>query len=135
MLLHDFYPLFLDLLLKHGNPERALRRMNELGVLGAFIPDFERIVALMQFNMYHHFTVDEHTIQCIGHLAGIERGELAADLDIRLLVDLLMSPFVYRRVIGQSPARRTDIEAVVDVVLAGFGQSPTSERNDIALST
>ena len=47
--------------------------MNELGVLGAFIPDFERIVAMMQFNVYHHYTVDEHTIQCISILAQIER--------------------------------------------------------------
>jgi [protein-PII] uridylyltransferase len=74
--------IFLDLLLKHGNPERALRRMNELGVLGAFIPEFEPIVALMQFNMYHHFTVDEHTIQCIGNLARIERGELLEELPV-----------------------------------------------------
>ena len=48
----------------HDNPERALRRMNEVGVLGAFIPEFGRIVAMMQFNMYHHYTVDEHIIQC-----------------------------------------------------------------------
>ncbi len=74
--------LFLDLLLKHGNPERALRRMNELGVLAAFIPEFEPIVALMQFNMYHSYTVDEHTIQCISHLAQIERGELIEDLPL-----------------------------------------------------
>jgi [protein-PII] uridylyltransferase len=74
--------LFLDLLLKHGNPERALRRMNELGVLSAFIPEFEPIVALMQFNMYHSYTVDEHTIQCISHLAQIERGELGEDLPL-----------------------------------------------------
>jgi len=74
--------LFLGLLLKHGNPERALRRMNELGVLSAFIPEFELIVAMMQFNMYHHFTVDEHTIQCISYLARIERGELVEELPI-----------------------------------------------------
>ena len=74
--------LFLGLLLKHGNPERALRRMNELGVLSAFIPEFEPIVAMMQFNMYHHYTVDEHTIQCISHLARIERGELTEELPI-----------------------------------------------------
>ncbi|WP_114965829.1 [protein-PII] uridylyltransferase [Alkalilacustris brevis] len=74
--------IFLDLMLKHGNPERALRRMNELGVLGAFIPEFERIVAMMQFNVYHHYTVDEHTIQCISTLAQIERGELVEELPI-----------------------------------------------------
>lgn len=81
--------IFLDLLLKHGNPERALRRMNELGVLGAFIPEFEPIVAMMQFNVYHHYTVDEHTIQCISTLAQIERGELIEELPVasRILAD------------------------------------------------
>ena len=51
-------------MLDHGNPERALRRMNELGVLASFVPEFEPIVAMMQFNFYHAYTVDEHTIQC-----------------------------------------------------------------------
>ena len=74
--------IFLDLLLKHGNPERALRRMNELGALGALIPEFEAIVAMMQFNVYHHYTVDEHIIQCISTLAQIERGELVEDLPL-----------------------------------------------------
>jgi len=74
--------IFLDLLLKHGNPERALRRMNELGVLSAFIPEFEPIVAMMQFNMYHHYTVDEHTIQVVSALAQIERHELVEELPL-----------------------------------------------------
>ncbi|MEM9579809.1 MAG: [protein-PII] uridylyltransferase, partial [Pseudomonadota bacterium] len=74
--------IFLDLMLKHGDPERALRRMNELGVLSAFIPEFEPIVAMMQFNMYHHYTVDEHTIQCIHNLAEIERGALEDELPV-----------------------------------------------------
>ncbi len=74
--------IFLDLLLKHGNPERALRRMNELGVLSAFIPEFEPIVAMMQFNMYHSYTVDEHTIQVISNFARIERSELEEELPL-----------------------------------------------------
>ncbi len=74
--------IFFDLLLKHGNPERALRRMNELGVLSAFIPEFEPIVAMMQFNMYHSYTVDEHIIQCIMNLSEIERGALQEDLPV-----------------------------------------------------
>jgi [protein-PII] uridylyltransferase len=74
--------IFLDLLLKHGNPERGLRRMNELGVLAAFIPEFEPIVAMMQFNMYHAYTVDEHTIQCVSTLAQIEREELVEELPV-----------------------------------------------------
>ncbi|QQA42336.1 [protein-PII] uridylyltransferase [Pelagovum pacificum] len=74
--------VFFDTLLKHANPERALRRMNELGVLAAYIPEFEPIVAMMQFNMYHSYTVDEHTIQCISALAQIERGELQEELPV-----------------------------------------------------
>lgn len=74
--------LFIDLMVKHGNPERALRRMNELGVLAAFIPEFEPIVAMMQFNVYHHYTVDEHTIQTISVLAQIERKELVEELPV-----------------------------------------------------
>ena len=74
--------IFLDLLVSRGNPERALRRMNEIGVLGAFIPEFERIVAMMQFNMYHSYTVDEHIIQCVSNLAQIEHGELKESLPV-----------------------------------------------------
>jgi [protein-PII] uridylyltransferase len=74
--------IFMDMLIKHGNPERALRRMNELGVLAAFIPEFEPVVAMMQFNVYHHFTVDEHSIQCVAALAEIERGEHPEDLPL-----------------------------------------------------
>ncbi|WP_443020471.1 [protein-PII] uridylyltransferase [Shimia sp. Alg240-R146] len=74
--------IFLDLLLKHGNPERALRRMNELGVLSAFIPEFEPIVAMMQFNMYHSYTVDEHTIQVIANFTHIEKEELQDELPL-----------------------------------------------------
>ncbi|WP_272008741.1 [protein-PII] uridylyltransferase [Roseovarius sp. ZX-A-9] len=88
--------LFLGLLLKHGNPERALRRMNELGVLSAFIPEFEPIVAMMQFNMYHSYTVDEHTIQCISHLSRIERGKLIEELPV---VSSILKEGVNRRVL------------------------------------
>ena len=49
--------------------------MNEAGVLGAFVHAFGRIVAMMQFNMYHHYTVDEHLLRCIGVLNEIERGD------------------------------------------------------------
>jgi [protein-PII] uridylyltransferase len=68
--------LFLDILTSKNVPEVVLRRMNEAGVLGRFIPEFGRIVAMMQFNMYHHYTVDEHLIRSIGVLTEIEAGHL-----------------------------------------------------------
>src|SRR6516162_1546785 len=76
--------LFMEILTSN-DAETVLRRMNETGVLGHFIRAFGKIVSMMQFNMYHHYTVDEHLIRCIGFLQEIERGSndelvLAADL-------------------------------------------------------
>ncbi|TMJ10955.1 MAG: [protein-PII] uridylyltransferase, partial [Alphaproteobacteria bacterium] len=71
--------LFLQVLTNLQSPELVLRWMNDAGVFGRFIPDFGRVVAQMQFDMYHHYTVDEHSIRAIGLLAAIERGELADD--------------------------------------------------------
>ncbi|MBV8738974.1 MAG: [protein-PII] uridylyltransferase [Alphaproteobacteria bacterium] len=68
--------LFLEILTSRKDPEAALRRMNEAGVLGRFIPDFGRVVAQMQYDMYHHYTVDEHTLFAIGILHKIEIGQL-----------------------------------------------------------
>jgi [protein-PII] uridylyltransferase len=69
--------LFLEILTSRKDPESSLRKMNEAGVLGRFVPEFGRIVALMQFNMYHHYTADEHLIRAIGILSEIEGGELS----------------------------------------------------------
>jgi [protein-PII] uridylyltransferase len=71
--------LFVDVLTSLNHPELVLRWMNEAGVFGRFVPDFGRVVAQMQFDMYHHYTVDEHSIRAIGLLAAIERGELKSD--------------------------------------------------------
>jgi [protein-PII] uridylyltransferase len=70
---------FMEVLTNLNSPELVLRWMNEAGVFGRFVPDFGRVVAQMQFDMYHHYTVDEHSIRAIGLLAAIERGELAKD--------------------------------------------------------
>jgi len=71
--------LFVDLLSGRNDPEMVLRWMNEAGVFGRFVPDFGRVNAQMQFDMYHHYTVDEHTIRAIGLLSRIEKGELKED--------------------------------------------------------
>ncbi|MBV9703851.1 MAG: [protein-PII] uridylyltransferase, partial [Methylobacteriaceae bacterium] len=71
--------LFLEILTSRNSPEVVLRRMNETGVLGRFIPDFGHIVAMMQFNMYHHYTIDEHLLRAIGVLAEIDAGTLKED--------------------------------------------------------
>ncbi|MCF3933959.1 [protein-PII] uridylyltransferase [Acuticoccus sp. M5D2P5] len=71
--------IFLHILTESRDPETLLRMMNETGVLGAFVPDFGKVVAMMQFNMYHSYTVDEHLIRTVGILADIEHGRAEAD--------------------------------------------------------
>src|SRR5690554_7420114 len=73
---------FLDILTAPKSVERMLRQMNESGVLGRFVPEFGKIVALMQFNMYHHYTVDEHLIRAVGVMAEIQCGGLRDQLPL-----------------------------------------------------
>ncbi|MEL6967777.1 MAG: [protein-PII] uridylyltransferase, partial [Pseudomonadota bacterium] len=92
----DANALFLKVLTSRNGPERVLRKMNECGVLGRFIPDFGKIVAMMQFNMYHHYTVDEHLLRSIGALAAIDAGEMEQQ---HPLANRLMKDIKYRRVL------------------------------------
>ena len=82
--------LFMDLLTSRNNPESVLRWLNEAGIFGRFVPDFGRVNAQMQFDMYHHYTVDEHTIRAIGLLARIEKGEMKDEhpLGVRIIHDI-----------------------------------------------
>ncbi len=73
---------FMAILMSRNDPEITLRRMNEAGVLGRFITDFGRVVAQMQYDMYHVYTTDEHTIRAIGILNRIEVGSLSEDLPL-----------------------------------------------------
>jgi [protein-PII] uridylyltransferase len=73
---------FLEILTSPKSVERILRQMNESGVLGRFVPEFGKIVALMQFNMYHHYTVDEHLIRAVGVMAEIANGGLQNELPL-----------------------------------------------------
>lgn len=66
--------LFMEILTSPKQPHITLRLMNEAGVLGKFIPDFGRVVGQMQFDMYHVYTVDEHTIFALSILNKIREG-------------------------------------------------------------
>ena len=93
------------MLTNRDQPDLVLRWMNEAGVFGRFVPDFGRIVAQMQFDMYHHYTVDEHSIRAIGLLAAIERGELADDHPVdRLVPPAGLAPLALCR--GAAPRHR-----------------------------
>ncbi|MEM7568601.1 MAG: [protein-PII] uridylyltransferase [Pseudomonadota bacterium] len=88
---------FLTCLTSKKDPERVLRRMNETGIFGRFIPDFGKVVAQMQFDMYHHYTVDEHTIRAVSLLSQIERGLLADEhpISTKLMPKVVMRRALY----------------------------------------
>ena len=78
----DANVIFMDILTEPKGAENTLRLMNESGVFGRFVPDFGRVVAQMQYDMYHVYTTDEHTIRAVGILNRIEQGKLKDDLPI-----------------------------------------------------
>lgn len=88
---------FLEILTSRKDPGTTLRRMNEAGVLGRFILDFGRVVSQMQYDMYHVYTVDEHTVFAVGILSGMESGEFTEELPLatKIVGDLLSREVLY----------------------------------------
>lgn len=74
--------VFLKMLLSPKAPDQTLARLNEAGVLGKFIPDFAYLVGQIQYDRYHVYTVDEHTIRVIGTIHAIEQGQLDKELPL-----------------------------------------------------
>ncbi|MEX2455023.1 MAG: [protein-PII] uridylyltransferase [Rhodospirillaceae bacterium] len=74
--------LFVEMLTSEKDPETTMRRLNEAAVFGRFVPDFGRVVAQMQHDMYHVYTVDEHTIFAIGILRSIEEGRFREEMPV-----------------------------------------------------
>jgi [protein-PII] uridylyltransferase len=124
--------LFVEIVTSKHNPELTLRRMNEAGVLGRFLPEFGKIVAMMQFNMYHHYTVDEHLLRSIGALQGIENGTLANEhpLASQLLPSLkaerhliYIAVFLHDIAKGQPEDHSVAGAAIARIVCPRFGLS------------
>ncbi len=60
--------LFIEIFRQPQGVNASLQRMYAYGILGAYLPNFQKISGLMQFNIFHAYTVDEHTILVIRNL-------------------------------------------------------------------
>ncbi len=69
--------LFLEILKQPRGIVHALRRMNELSVLGRYLPVFRRIVGQMQHDLYHVYTVDQHIMMVIRNIRRFTMPEFA----------------------------------------------------------
>lgn len=123
--------IFMDILTQSSAPETLLRMMNEAGVMGRFIPEFGKIVAMMQFNMYHHYTVDEHLIRAVGVLSSIEQGRhseenpLSAELfpQIKSRVALYVAVFLHDIAKGRNEDHSIVGERIAHELCPRFGLS------------
>ena len=67
--------LFLEILREPQGLAHALRRMHAYGILGRYLPEFGRIVGLMQFDLFHVYTVDEHLLRTVSYLRRFGRAD------------------------------------------------------------
>lgn len=74
--------LFMEILRQPVGINRALRRMNRYGVLAAYIPAFANIVGRMQYDLFHVYTVDEHTLIVLRNMRRYTVAELADELPL-----------------------------------------------------
>lgn len=85
---HDFRQssehkkLFLEILSQPDGVNRALRNMNRYGVLGQYIPVFGKIIGQMQHDLFHVYTVDEHTLNVLRNLRRFAKPELAHEFPL-----------------------------------------------------
>jgi [protein-PII] uridylyltransferase len=78
---------FMTLLRRKGKVGPILRLMHEAGFLERFLPEFGRISLLIQHDLYHHYTVDEHTLRAIDALDQVLSAEDAQARHMRILLD------------------------------------------------
>jgi [protein-PII] uridylyltransferase len=99
--------MFMEILTSESGQELTLKRMNEAGVMSRFLPEFGRVVGQMQHDMYHVYTVDEHTLRAIGILNRIERGDLADDhpLSTEVIGEILSRQVLYLAVLFHDIAK------------------------------
>ena len=85
--------LFMEMLRSPSGQIHSLRRMNDYGILGAYIPVFGRVVGQMQHDLFHFFTVDAHLLFVVRNLRRFE----IADYDDELPFASLIMRSIFKR--------------------------------------
>jgi [protein-PII] uridylyltransferase len=145
-------------LLRGPQPVRTLERMARLGVLGRWLPAFARVSGRMQFDLFHVYTVDQHTLAVLRNVAGFASGQaderfaIAHDVWPRLhKPELLLLAALFHDIakgrggdhseLGAVDARafcaahalpEADIELVAWLVERHLLMSTTAQKQDIA---
>jgi [protein-PII] uridylyltransferase len=83
---------FLKLLRRRGRVGSCLRLMHEVGFLARYLPEFARVSLLIQHDLYHHYTVDEHTLKAVEALDELHASDDRARAHLRAVFDELEDP-------------------------------------------
>jgi len=83
---------FLKLLRRRGRVGHLLRLMHQVGFLGRYLPEFGRISLLIQHDLYHHYTIDEHTLKVIEALDELNSSEDHRRAHLRAVFDEIEDP-------------------------------------------
>lgn len=136
----EAHNIFSDILLSETS-ETALRLMSETGILGYLIPAWQKIVAQMQFDLYHIYTTDEHTFKAIGYLSEFENIQSKRALYFAVLLhDIAKGRGGSHAEKGEEIARKTaidlgldeeEVETVAWLVRQHLLMSQTAFRRDI----
>jgi len=74
--------LFMEIIRQPQGITHELRRMNTYGILAAYLPAFEHIVGLMQYDLFHSYTVDAHILTVVRNLRRFTVHEFALELPL-----------------------------------------------------
>ena len=69
--------LFLDICRSWGRVAQTFREMHEIGLLGRYLPEFGALTCLVQYDVYHKFSVDQHSLLAVEHLEALAPGQSA----------------------------------------------------------
>ncbi len=69
--------LFLDICRNWGRVALTLSEMHELGLLGRYLPEFGALTCLVQYDVYHRFSADQHSLLAVEHLEAVAPGKSA----------------------------------------------------------
>ena len=79
--------IFMRILRRKFRTAATLRRMHDLGVLGAYLPEFGSLTCLVQYDIYHLYTADEHTLVALDNLEALAHADKPSNLK-QVLSDL-----------------------------------------------
>lgn len=96
---------FLAILRESKGVAATLRLMHELGVLGAYIPEFGQLTCLVQYDLYHKYTVDVHTLLALEYLESLDQAPTYHAEEFRAIVAEFKRPEPGRPSAGAGASR------------------------------